>query len=473
MATDSHGMGIPLPADSTKIHQFPAVARAGFEKVAEVMAGGMTEGMERVAGAVLEAAMDGADIITGDDPRVPEMNNTLSPSGEPLAAAIVDAARRLTWLSARASDGGPTDWALKQISDRLGYGMTDGLHPILFSITDAAGRMSDLTVRGSDGQFPDWVVERLAKRMQLSTGGGGSAGQAVNASERYVRGAEVLPVFTDMTRGAGWGSSSMQIIGNDLGAALQREFGMTFHNGGQGGEWSTHISARTGSIPALLTLEGGAIPASGPVKVTASNMASLEWMQAYAGTLAGVAGRLAFNTTTRALEFTRTTAGAAVTVPAGTPYIPTTGPKFRDAVNILWMGKNDLAPVADGREVQTIARTDAMYDWLAPLYRRVIVLGHFTDDGTPAVSPVRDQINAVNAAYARRYGAQYIDVQALLTGPELWKLAGATPTAEDLRIQAQGNKPPSASRDSQHLNAVGNAAVIAAVIARIKSLGWY
>lgn len=62
MATDSHGIGIPLPADSTKIHEFPKVVREGLERTAEVLAGGMTEAaleaMAGAAGPAVEAALN-------------------------------------------------------------------------------------------------------------------------------------------------------------------------------------------------------------------------------------------------------------------------------------------------------------------------------------------------------------------------------------------------------------------------------
>lgn len=89
MANDSHGMGIPLPADSTKITDFPRVARDGFERVAEVLAGGMTEGIERIignaAGSAVDEALDRADVITGDDTRAPQRVDSA-----PYAWAVAD-----------------------------------------------------------------------------------------------------------------------------------------------------------------------------------------------------------------------------------------------------------------------------------------------------------------------------------------------------------------------------------------------
>lgn len=61
MAEDTHGMGIPLPADSTPIHQYPAIARLMGEKIAEILASGLNEqaleAVRRSLGPALDAAI--------------------------------------------------------------------------------------------------------------------------------------------------------------------------------------------------------------------------------------------------------------------------------------------------------------------------------------------------------------------------------------------------------------------------------
>lgn len=65
MADDTHGMGIPLPADSTPVHQYPKVAREMGERVAEILAGDiMPDGMAAVAGEAVAAAMADTNLAT-------------------------------------------------------------------------------------------------------------------------------------------------------------------------------------------------------------------------------------------------------------------------------------------------------------------------------------------------------------------------------------------------------------------------
>lgn len=475
MAEDTQGLGIPLPADSTPIHQYPKIAREMGEAIAKILAGGiMTPGLAALAGEAvtkqLTAQIANADLITGSDKRLPFNSNAPVPGTESLLAAITDAAGRLSWLSARASDGGPTDWALQMLTDRLGYDVADGNHNILFSVLDAADRMTDLTVRSSDGQFPDFVIDRLRRRLGTITGDVGGAAQFA-PGDRYTRGAEVLPVMADMRKMAGWGSSSMEGIGSALGAVMFP--GVTLLRGGKSGETASQIAARIGSVPALVTVPGGTLPAAREaVPVTVPNLTASASLKAYEGTLAGVPGTLAYSAAVSSFTFTRTTAGAAVQIPAGSPLISTLGAGNRDAVTLLWMGKNDLFGSA-GADARVIALTDASYDWLSPLIRRTLVIGHFVNGKTPAVSAARDQILAVNAAHKQRYGDLYLDVQDYLTGSQIWKDTGITPTAADLAEQAIGNKPASISNDDGHLNAAGYAAVAKRITAKLTALGWY
>lgn len=385
-------------------------------------------------------------------------------SEDELLAAIVDAAGRQTWLGARASDGGPTAWAMVLLRLRLGLYETAGDTGVLFGVTDADGRRTDLTVRSSDGQFEDWVVDRLAPRIAQRLGGGG---QVVN-SDKYVRDGQLLPLVTDMTRVIGVGSSSMEGLGGYLNPAVSA-LGSQFQGEGKRGEVSQQTIARLGSAPALLTFPGNSIPPSGTATVT-TNIPGYQ-LKAYTGTVAGVRGELSY--AAPAFTFTRSTAGTAVAVPAGTPFIPDIGTQYRGAVALLWMGKNDAGEVDDGREAGIIARTDQAFDWLSPQTKRALVIAHFMDTGTTAGSIERKQLMAVNAAHKARYGNLFIDVHQLLTSDAIWAATGITPTPQDRAEQALGNKPPSLSADAGHLNAAGYAAITKYIIDRMVSLGWY
>lgn len=471
MATDSHGMGIPLPDDSTKIHEFPKVARAGFEKVAEVMAGGATDAMAGAAAGAVGKEIARRDLVEGSDPRLPSVVNTPNH-----LAVLRDVDGRETWLGARATDGGPTDQAMAHIGRRLGHEAISSSE-WLFALVDSNRNMTDLALRASDGQFADYVVDRLRPRIlegftgsapaPVTPPAGNTAGR-VYADAPYAPGSDVFPVKTDMKRAAGFGSSSMQNSAGAFGAFFAGR-NIDYFDGGKGSELIQHTAARMGAVPALVTIPGNTIPAAGAVDVTVSNIQLTGALKAYPGTLAGVPGVLS-NRALSSYVFTRTGTGSALTIPADTPFIPDAA-SYRDALAILWMGKNNMGATDAATTVP--AMTAICFDWLAPLHKRALVLGHFTDTNTAAGGTKRANTNATNEAYRRRYGRLFVDVNAYLTGAQVWKDTRITPTAADLEQQTIGNKPPSLSMDNGHLNDAGNAAVINYLIApKLAELGW-
>lgn len=290
----------------------------------------------------------------------------------------------------------------------------------------------------------------------------------------YTPGSNVFPINADVSKVAVWGSSSAEGIAPYLTTALSDlDIPVTVFNGGDAGAQSFHVYAHLGSLPAKLTFPSNTIPASGSVTVTADADFTLgvDNLKAYTGTIAGIAGTLAYSGGN--LTFTRTTGGSIVAVPAGTPFIPTDGYVHRADVTLLWAGKNDLSSGIGVRPLEgIIGRTDQAFDWLAPLYKRTLVLGHFADSNASSAM-VNDRIAVVNAAHAARYGSAFVDVQAYLMSAQVWTDTGITPTSGDLAQQAAGQKPASLSADAAHLNAAGYTAVAKLIKARLISLGWY
>lgn len=414
--------------------------------------------------ATLAAAKEAArqaiideQLVRQDDPRL------LIKGGTGTLHSFPDANYRETWLGTRAEDGGPTELSMWHLQNRLGT-ITHGDPNILAGFLDAAFRYTELIVDRA-GRVPDSVLNTWKARM----GGGIGGGAGLAHGDRYVNADGTLSsVFPDVKNITIWGSSSAERIGTALGQALAGT-GATFHNQGKGAETSQHISARLGSVPALLTVVGGSIPASGSVTVTASNMGNSVEMKPFTGTLNGVHGEL--TSTATVFTFTRTTAGAATPVPAGTPFIPTVGTASRQHVTLLWGGKNNLSGAGSAPLVTT--QTNLAFDYLSPLVKRVLVLGHFVDTAQSAGSTQHTNVNTVNAALAARYGDLFLDVSGYLSSPQLWTDTGITPTANDLTQQAAGIKPDSISHDSGHLNAAGYTAVSALIRKKLVSLGWY
>lgn len=355
---------------------------------------------------------------------------------------------------------------------RLGL-LSDGNPEILFAVIDNHGLLTDLTVRLSDGQLPDWVVDRLAPRIaeRINTASGAGLRYDIQAGTLYALDINTglrSPVLTDFMRMAGFGSSTMQAMRLELDS-LAAAHGMTYFDGGKGGEIAEQTLARLGTRPALI--DATTIPASGPIVVTAPNMAtSANSGATVTGTLAGVPGTLVNEAGGgTAFTFTRTSPGEAVPVPSGTPMRPEHGAE--GATLHLNLGKNNFANLGGTSDpAQILTWTSAtVRAWAGG---NALVWGHFIDRDTPDVSVVRDRVNAYNIAARAAYGSRFFDLGAFIASPEVWAYSGVTPTADDLAHQARGNKPPSLSSDSLHLNAAGNSAVRRKVAEQLSGLKW-
>lgn len=404
------------------------------------------------------------DALDGNDSRAP-IN-----AGRGAILSMSDSNYLETWLGAREGDGGPTELSMFHLSNRLGvhqYGEYAEDKPGKYSgFTDSAMQYTELIYDVTNGRVPDQVLAAWKQRM--GGAGGGGAGAGLSSADRMLLDGKLVPVVPDVANMTGWGSSTMELLAAFLAAVLA-DAPVEFHGEGKSAERVEHTAARIGSIPALLTVTGGGIPASGPVTVTASNMETMAALKTYTGTLAGVPGTL--SSTASAMTFTRSAAGSAVTVPANTPFIPTVGTGARNHVTLLNIGKNSLR--STGSNTKVIQYTNTTFDWLSPLVKRCLVIGQFVDSDQSVGGIQEVEVAAVNNAQRARYGDLFFDLRAYLSSPQLWIDTGISPTALDLQQQANGLKPTSVSVDAAHLNNAGNTAVAKQIRARLTSLGWY
>ena len=270
-----------------------------------------------------------------------------------------------------------------------------------------------------------------------------------------------------------WGSSTAAGMSPDL-ALLASAYGMTYFNGGAGGQTAEQILARLGSRPARV--DAGVIPASGAVLLSSPSMSPKDAASfSAAGALAGIPGKLSkAHGAQPGYSFRRSQPGNRTRIPDGTPFIPAEGDEFRGGVSHLSIGKNNLT----GKHHATtdpdtvIEWTHAAEEWLSAAGGHVLVWGHFVNTGTHASSPVRRRIYRVNDSLKTRYGPRYLDLDRLLTHRGIWETAGVQPTPEDLREQARGNKPPSLSSNGAHLNAEGYAVLRRVIEGKLVNLGW-
>ncbi len=367
-----------------------------------------------------------------------------------------------TWLGSRDTDGGPTDYSEFHLRNRLGIHDSDGQ---FIGLTDSAFFYSELRVDKSTLQVPADVLNAWGNR--AGWGGGSGSGLAVGDMVLDSDGNPQL-AFPNVGSIAGWGSSTMQLLGPFLEIAFT-DTGATVHGEGRSAERVEHTAARIGSYPALLTVTGGNIPASGSVVVTASNMETMAALKPFTGWLNGVHGTLA--STASEITFTRATAGSTVPVAPGTSFISELGQEYRNGVVLLNIGKNSLRTV--GSSAKVIEYTDNTIKWFSPMIKRVLVIGQFVDsDQTPG--GLQDvEVTAVNNHQRSKYGQWFFDLRAYLTGTQVWADTGITPTSTDLQQQADGLKPGSLSVDAAHLNSTANTAVANAIRAHVNNLGWY
>ena len=286
----------------------------------------------------------------------------------------------------------------------------------------------------------------------------------------YHRDGELLPAVTDTTQIIGWGSSTiarfapyMQDVAHSVGA--------TYHDGGKGAEQGESTAARIGATPVRVTLPDNLIPESGPVTATEATVPGNNFIKPYEVTIAGVHGLM--ESVANDWTFTRTTPGDPVPVEPGTPVEPVLGHAMRDAVNLLNIGKNTFRDDRPWATEQIITLTDDAFDWLSPLQKKSLVIGHYVNRDEADDSIERQQIMDVMAHQKARYGRLYVDLYALVTTNLAWEYTGLTPTTEDLALQARGNLPPSLTNDGGHLNDVGYRAFAAFLLDHMISLGWY
>ncbi|HIF5919264.1 TPA: hypothetical protein ACX3IG_004689 [Raoultella ornithinolytica] len=311
---------------------------------------------------------------------------------------------------------------------------------LVFTMPDSDGvdRFTDLALRSRDGQFADFVISRLANRLApiLQSKLDIAARPTLAGTWKHPSG-DYVPYNVDLRTIVGVGSSSTN-RSNSTYTAMSGDFGAAYVNMGVEGGIIAQNAAHIGAVPALITVSGGAIPASGGVAVTASNIPSNGINMAMGGTLAGVPGAIAWSSGNTG-TFTRTASGAVVTVPDGTPFIPNSS-KYRSNVIILESGKNDINQGRDASYI--LPMTSQIVEWFAPFLPTTIVMGHFNNHNYS--DTVKARLAEVNAGIVSAYGNRAIDQQAWLVSSTIWdQLAaeGVTPTSQDLADQANGLPP--------------------------------
>ena len=268
----------------------------------------------------------------------------------------------------------------------------------------------------------------------------------------------------DTTRLAIWGSSSAQRLGAPLSAGLAAHGLTDRYLGGMPSERSEHTLGRMGAVPFILDVTIQAV-ADTDVPVVLRGVTTAGSF-AIPGRFRDVRGTLRM---TSGIGF-YFKSEESVTIPAGAEFTPD-AVEWRDAMQVLNIGKNNLASGQTAQSVIEATVTAADYSrTLGDLY---LVMGHFLDTAWQTTYTAYQNTLTVNADLKDRYGPRFIDLEAFTSSPDLWDLAGITPTPEDLQAQANRLLPPSVAADSSHMTPYGYELVVDhLIIPALESKGW-
>lgn len=363
------------------------------------------------------------------------------------------------------TDGTQTKAALVAMT---GSGATDPGNGYAYAVVDQNGSVSEIAADLS-GQIPAWVLTRWARRMMPLL-------EALTKSRL-----DQLAAYGDSLTEAGQGG------GATWETTLQTLRGRgTIANRGVSGQTSGTVAIRQGGAVAALT-SAITIPADASAVAVSfqSTTAPLnnrgDASNTIVGTLGGVAGTLKITSNTGAATgafsgtFTPTTAvGSTTAVPAGTAFIPPTAAVDREATQIFWTGRNDVAFSGATTTTGVVAATTAMAAYLAASVQvpRFLVVSVTTSQTETTGTSGYTSVKAINTALAAAFPNNFVDLLTEIKTNGLAK-CGITPTAADNTALAGDTIPPSLTVDGLHFTEACRTNVIAPFIARQMALrGW-
>lgn len=318
------------------------------------------------------------------------------------------------------------------------------------------------------GTFPGLAALRFGRGRSVATGLWSGSIDRVRLYPNAL-GEEAFAVFAGGQSIAAWGDSLTAGAGATGGTTGTATYPMvaqtllsparTVHRQGIGGQTSTQIAARINAVPILISVDGGLIPASGPVAISAKSVNVLFNSGAYSGTqrgwLAGVEGVMSTDAAGN-WTFTRSQSGMAVTAPVNSRFTCAWGQYLAPCEAWLWLGRNGAQ---SGRSVAMDIEA-AVKSLRHSRYLVASVLPSANDTASAIA-----QLASSNAQLAATYGTRFVNLLAALK-------AGANGSAEDTADIAQGLVPRSLRSDHLHLNDAGYASVAAAFHSAHLAMGW-
>lgn len=434
MATTN--MGFPLIPDSTKVAEFPKAVRQLTEAVDDVLEGKITGELTAAVGTAATKAVNeqisNVDLVRGSDTRLPR---TVEQTNYAVPFTDMDG-----YVSGGVLDDGV--WNFEKPPLVAGAaGAT--LAPVSEHATGWAIPFADEAGYVAGGIRPDGTAEffKLKATRQLALAVANMSAGFTRSNRR-----RIATIGDSLTNGYFGGSNGH--LADAYPATLQKlvPAGVEVFNISTSGFTVDEEAARIGALPMPLTLAGGKIPSSGDVAATTT--ARIGWGnggRSWAGTLAGVPGRIIRAEGSTALTFRREGTGSVVTVPAGTVFIPDFGGHAGDTA-VVMLGRNDVSQNIRGDEATVAAHIVAgiqrIVDWLAADIKQVVVMSVTTNTGEVTGTAGHSTVTEVNRQLAALYPTRFLDIRRYLVDRAIYDL-GITPTDADRTKMAGDTLPPS------------------------------
>ncbi|QMU18986.1 hypothetical protein [Gordonia rubripertincta] len=404
---------------------------------------------EVIADAVT-TELAGRDLIEGTDTRIPQVMTTED-----------------DWLEVHTDADGKVLYGVR--SD----GTFEDFRDVLTTDTlDAEITDRDL-IDGADARVPEvisWTTEEWLHvvtdaddKIIFGIRADGTVFPEPVATTPYTPPIPITSAWPAVLRGDSTSATTNVAAGEGWGPKLAALSGKAIDNYGSSGQRAEEIAAQMGGITFTATVTGNTIPTSGAVALTNLEVNPVRGgeIASYTVKIAGVVGTLARGANDSTVNFTRTTAGSAVTVPAIVDVESVSGPALNHRIHFIAFGVNNEPLITAGSPTQRVEDIMAMYkactSVLTPARPRFVVWGMLDRGASEGVdTTIGTIIRKVEDYLLLEYGSDFVPIRKLLASYRALAIAGVTPTSTDDADIAAGAIPQSLrDASSVHLNATG------------------